>query len=322
MTGRGCSACCALLLLLSCAEEPGVARAPSEPHASWILKPTLPGVGQVSVLERIVVTPPRFVPRPWVAPDALPGLSLLGAQALPTERSADLWIHRTRVRLRAHAAGEFRWPSSQIALEAPDGSVESLPLAGISIEVRSILPEFPERSAPFGLRQPERAAAGTASWGLALAAALAALACIALARVAFARARSGEALGVRDAKLAHQAPASPWHTAHDAIERAATLGEHDPLAAAHALSPAMRRYMAARYGADTRGRTAEELRATEPAFAVRSSWPGFAALVCELDGLRFQPADAVRNAATQQLPRWLDMAVHCIDSTIPPEHRR
>ena len=274
----------------------------------------------MGVLERIVVTPPQFVPRPWVALDALPGLSVIDAQALPIEQSADRWVHRTRVRLRAHAAGEFSWPTSQIALETPDGSVEPVWLPEISIEVRSILPEFPERSAPFGLRQPQRAASGTAGWVAALAAALAALA--ALARVALARSRPGEARGVGDAKPAREVSATPWHTAHGALERAATLGENDPLAAAHALSPALRRYMAARYGADTRGRTAEELRATEPAFAMRSSWPGFAALVCELDGLRFQRADAVRNTAAQQLPRWLDIAAHCIDSTIPPEHRR
>jgi hypothetical protein len=320
MTGRGGIACWALLALLSCAQESGTTHAPGEPQASWILKPARPGVGQVSVLERIVVTAPQFVPRPWIAPDAPAGLSLLDSQALPIEQSAGRWVHRSRIRMRAHAAGEFSWPPDQIEVEAPDGSVESVRLPEISFEVRSILPEFPERSAPFGLRQPERAASNRVGWGAALAAALGALGAIALAR--FALARRGETRGERDARPAREAPAPPWHTAHGAIERAAALGETDPLAAAHALSPALRRYMAARYRADTRGRTAEELRATEPAFAMRSSWPGFAALVWELDGLRFQPADAVRNTATQQLPRWLDMATHCVDATIPPEHRQ
>jgi hypothetical protein len=241
---------------------------------------------------------------------------------LPVERSADRWIHRSQVRLRADAAGEFDWPESQVAVAAPDGSVESLRLPAISIEVRSILPEFPERSAPFGLRQPGFANPDRTAWSPTLAAAIAGLVVVALALAAIvARSRPGGGRGLRRARPTREPPATPWHAAHAAIERAAALGEDDPLAAAHTLSPALRRYMAARYGADTRGRTAEELRATEPAFAMRSSWPGFAALVCELDELRFQPAAAVRCTAARELPRWLDAATHCIDATIPPEHR-
>ena len=61
--------------------------------------------------------------------------------------------------------------------------------------------------------------------------------------------------------------------------------------------------------------------ATEPPFALRSRWPGFTALVSEVDALRFQASERARPGAATGLPEWLARARSLVDDSIPPEHR-
>lgn len=309
----------ALAVLLVCAgcgeaTSVGVATA-TRPGAAWVLEPPRLGVGQVAQLDRVVVTPPGFVPQPFAAPEALEGLWVLGAEVLPVEKRPERWIHRTRVRIRARATGEFVWPQRTLRVEGPDGAESELSLPPLVIEVVSVLPEFPGRASPFGVRRPP--AEPTGFWGPALAGALTTLAAFGVVWLARARRR-----GVHPAEdVPPPATAAPWARAEAELERAATLGRRDPLAAAHALSPALRRYVDERFRADTLGRTCEELDATEPPFAMRSRWPAFAALVRELDAVRFLPEGSARSASSDALPDWLARARRFVEETIPPEQR-
>lgn len=308
-----------LLLVISCGQGLDDIGSSNEPRAIWVLRQSRIGIGQMSVVERVVVTPPQFRPETVRPPPSLAGLSIIDTRELPAEESTRRWIHRTQLRLRADSIGRVEWPAERVSIQGPGASDQSLPLPAFSIEVRSIRPEFADRSAPFGLRQPDAALAMNDASDRARRAALVVLAALAgLVLLLFCK-RLAQRL--RLARASRAEPTLPWQTARSSIARASAIGESDPVAAAHALSPALRHYMAARYGADTQGRTCEELSGTEPAFAMRSSWPPFATLVSELDSLRFQATENVREQAAARLPGWLEAATRCVERTLPPEHR-
>jgi hypothetical protein len=311
------------LAIVACSEAPSQVRfaAPTAPRAMLVLEPPRIGVGQVATLELAVVTPAGHTPRPVAPPAELSGLWILDQEALPIEKQGARWVHRIRFRLRAHAVGAFTWPASRIELEAPDGTLVDLPLDELPIEVISVLPEYPDRLGPFGIRPPPPAEAGDAFWGPAAAGALAALAGVGLVALARRRRR----VLARTTVTPAPPPAAPaWQRAGEDLERARELAGSDPFAAAHALSRSLCRYMARRFGAEAVGRTSPELAAATPPFAATSCWPVFVALLSHLDELRFRPETdrAARGALGARLAGLLTEAEAFIADTTPPEARR
>jgi hypothetical protein len=311
----------ALLAAAGCrAGSDAPSRALPLPRARLVLEPPRVGVGQVATLELAVATPPGHQLRPWPAPDSAPGFWILEAEVLPVERQESRWIHRTRLRVRARDVGRFTWPGGAVDVEAPDGRVETLRFEALPIEVASLLPEYPDRFAPFGPRAPpQRARDGGASLGSALAGAIAALA--AVAAVAALRRR-------RRASVAAPEPAPvtppPWEEARSALAAGRALASRDPFAAAGRTARALRRYVARRFAADAAGRTSEELETMEPPFAVTTAWPDFVAMLRRLDELRFRRPEepAVRQALAERVVAVLDEAESFVSDSIPPELRR
>jgi hypothetical protein len=310
--------------LLGCQREPSDLRyaASPTPRATLVLEPPRIGVGQVAELELAVVTPPGHTPRPFSPPSELPGLWLLSADRLPVEKQSTRWVHRTRLRVRARASGRFVWPASALEVEAPDGSVSALTVAEVPVEVVSILPDYPDRFTPFGVRRPAPAAQrGGNAWGPAAAGALAALAGVGL--VALARRRRGSAQEARPEPSAARAE-PPWSRAREDLAEARKHAAGDPFAGAHATSRALRRYVARRFGADAIGRTSEELSTATPPFGARSRWPACVAILRGLDELRFLPESdrSVREALAARVAALLVEAEAFVEDSTPPEARR
>lgn len=313
----------AALLGAGCRAEqtpaPERAAAPVAPRARLVLEPPRIGVGQVATLERVVVTPPGHTPVPFAAPDEVPGLWILDVEELPTQKDPSRWVHRSRIRLRARNVGGFVFPGGNVEVEAPDGARFTLELPEQPIEVVSLLPDHPERLTPFGPRRGAPAHGAGAVWGAAAAGALTTLAVVGL--VALARRRRTELR--REAARPQPRGEPPGETARRELEAARARAEQDPFGAAHALALALRRYVSRRFTSEVRGRTSEELEATEPPFSMRSGWPAFVATLVELDRLRFRPAsDAqVRRALSEGLGELLDRAERLVEDELPPQER-
>lgn len=310
--------------LLGCQGEPSDARhaASPTPRATLVLEPPRVGVGQVTDLELAVVTPPEYTPRPFSPPPELPGLWLVSADRLPVEKQPTRWVHRTRLRVRARASGHFVWPASVLEVEAPDGSVSALPVAEVPVEVVSILPDYPDRFTPFGVRRPAPAARRSESiWGPAAAGALAALAGVGLVVLARRR-RGGAQAAPAEPGAARTEP--PWNLAREDLAQARERAASDPFAGAHAIARALRRYLARRFAADAIGRTSEELAAATPPFGARSRWPAFVAILRGLDEFRFLPESdrGVREALAARVAALLSEAEDFVEDSTPPEARR
>lgn len=308
-----------LLGLLACREAaaPPRAVAPATPRAALVLEPPRIGVGQVATLERVVVTPPGHTPRPFVPPPAIDGLWLLGSEALPPVREPTRWVHRTQIRLRARATGDFVFPGGEVEVEAPDGSVSRLPLADLPIEVTSLLREHPDRRTPFGARAaPPSAREPGSVIGPALTGAGTALALVWLWTLARRR-RSGAG---PEAPARRPPPVAPWESARDEIESSrARAAEGRPFEAAHLLACALRRYASRRFEPGVAALTTEEIAAREPPFAARSRWPELLELLQQLDALRFLPEqDArVRTRLATRLPALCASARAFVDASLP-----
>lgn len=308
-----------LALLVGCGEDEKPRLHPSawaEPRAAWLLEPPEIGVGQVTTLELAVATPPGFSPRPYAPPQPPAGLWLLDAETLPVEKQADRWLYRTRLRLRAEQTGELTWPESELSIDAPDGTKTTLTLPAHPITVLSILPDYPDRMTPFGVREPGGAAEPGPVWVPAAAGALLSLAVVGL--VALARRRRQAAARAAREPAPEPGP-PPWTRARDELASAHDALAGDPLAAAHALSIGLRHYVDRRFGAHTAGATGEELAEREPPFAGRSRWPALLAILAELDRRRFRP-DAGAALATR-LPELLEAAGTFVEDSVPPEAR-
>ena len=313
-----------IALAVACGQAPPAPgpTAPPRSRATLVLEPPRFGVGQVALLELAVVTPPGHVPRPFAPPEELAGLWLLDSEPLPVEKEPSRWIHRTRLRLRARQAGRFVWPATRVEVEAPDGSLSTLAVDALPVEVTSILPELPDRLTPFGVRAPPGESGPVGSvWGPAAAGALAALAGVGL--VALARRRRREP--ARDAAPSASPPGPPpWERAVEDLEVARELSQRAPFEAAHATAVALRRYVARRFGTDAAARTSEELEETTPPFAATSRWPAFLAILRSLDELRFRPAAdrSTGEALDARLGGLLDQAFAFVEDSTPPEARR
>jgi hypothetical protein len=279
---------CALLALACCGGGDDPARgAPAVPRALAVLEPPQLRVGDVGAIEIAVVTPPGHQVRPIEPPRGTDGLWLLDAERLETQQHPNRWIHRTRIRVRAREVGPLVWPAGTVQVEAPDGSTARLSWEPVPVEVVSVLPELPDRLTPFGVVAPAPPAPRL-GW-LPAAAGGAALALAAVAGAAWLRRSRGGG--------AAPPPASPGAavSARTALARAGGALDADPLAAADGAAAALRRYAAARFGADTLARTVEELTEIDPPFALTTRWPALLRLLSQLDDLRFRPARAPRE---------------------------
>lgn len=312
----------ALALGAACEEPPAPARvaAPVTPRATAVLEPPRIRIGDRAALEVAVVTPPDYRLLPLALPDAVAGFEILDAEALPVEKEPSRWVHRTRVNLRARDVGRFAWPEGSVEIAAPGGAPSRLPLAPLPLEVVSVLPELPDRTAPFGARPAP--ARGRASVALPAAALGSLVTLAAVGLVVLGRRRKG-----RRAR-AETPPAPPaeasWTAARGDLDRTRAVLATDPSAAADATAVALRHYMARRFGAAAEARTTEELGLATPPFAATSHWPVFVSLLRELDALRFPPppGGAHRSELTAQVEALVSRAEALVEASTPPEPLR
>jgi hypothetical protein len=312
----------ALALCTACEESPAPVRvlAPVTPRATVVLEPPRIRIGDRADLEVVVVTPPNHRLLPMAAPKAVAGFEILGTEALPVEKEPSRWVHRTRVHLRARDVGPSVWPEGSVEIAAPDGASSRLPLAPVPLEVVSVLPELPDRTAPFGARAaPPRGRARVALPAAALGS-LVTLAAVGL--VALARRRKGMRA---PPEVPPSPPAEPsWTAASGDLDRTRAVLATDPSGAADATAAALRRYMARRFGAAAEARTTEELEVATPPFAATSHWPVFVSLLRELDALRFPPPQfgAHRSALAAQVEALVGRAEAFVEESTPPEPLR
>ncbi len=309
-----CSAGVAVLLsaalLASACSQPSPS-APVEPRAAWLLDPPQVRVGDVATLERLVVTPPGWTVAPFQPAQAPAGFWLLDAEALPPERLASRWLHRTRLRIRARELGRFEWPAGTAEVEAPDGKTTRLALDAYPLEIVSLLSETPDRFTPFGVRPlPE-----IPTRSLLAAAAAGAFGSLAALSIVLLVVRRRQARATRRSEPAESEP--PDARASAALQRARAALADDPRAAADAAAKALRRFLTERYGVPARARTSEELAAMTPPFALSTRWLGVVALLRSLDAERFAPPATLLGGAAR-LASLLDAAESFIAQTLPP----
>jgi hypothetical protein len=252
-----------------------------------ILEPPQVAVGEMARVEIAVVTPPDHQVEPVAPPEPLEGFWVIGVEVPTVERRADRWVHRMGVRIRARAVGSFEWPAGTVTVEDPEGGRSEIELAALPLEVVSVLPEFPERTTPFGLAPPP-APAGRGMPAALAAAAGAGLALAAVGAVALVRRRRAAGAGAARAAGATPAarPIPEWDEARAALARARS--RDDPVAAAALASAALRRFAARRFGSDAPVRTTEELSAGRASGALGERLEGFLALLRHLDAARFR----------------------------------
>ncbi len=315
---RGALAALAATLVSACGDtgsRPGFEASPRI-RATAVLEPPRVGIGEVATLEVAVVTPPQHHVTPYRPPGEVSGFWLLGIESLPVREQGARWVHRTRIRLRARKVGRFSWPGAEITVEAPDGSAHTVALAERPLEVLSILPEFPDRLVPFGLRaladEPEtRSALAPFAAG-----AVTALACIAL--IWATRRRLGRASADATESPAGLPTDPPWSAASRKLAEALALGPEDPRRAAGIGAVALREFMQRRFGGDVTPCTTEELAQARPPFAATSRWLPFLAILRRFDELHFRPAGA-DPAGAERLRGTLEEARDFVERATPPE---
>lgn len=320
---RGLGALALTLAALGC-DGPGgdAGSAAPMPRAVAHVEPERLGVGQVGRVEIAVVTPPEHRVLPVEVPTSVPGLWLLDARTLPTERHRERWIHRTQIRFRPREPGTHRWPGQRVAVEGPEEGRVDLQTEPLRLEVESALELAPERSSPFPLRPSPpppgfgwRALAGAFGSGAALTALLIGLA-------ARRRRSAPSAVGEGSAARA-EAPVSPWVPVQAELERARAESERDPGQAAARASIALRRYLHARFGIEAEARTTPELAGLRPPLFLASRWPSLLEMLGVLDDARFPapPEGGAPNRARAAVRASLDQAARFVRESIPPEAR-
>jgi len=310
---RRFAALAAALLAAACSEAP--APAPVEPRAAWLLDPPQVRVGEVAMLERLVVTPPGWTVAPFQAAEAPAGFWLLDATALPPERLASRWLHRTRLRIRARELGRFEWPAGTAEVETPGGVKRQLALDAHPLEVVSVLSDAPDHLTPFGVRPLP----GTGARSLLAAAAAGAFGSLAALSIVLLVARRRRA---RAGQPREQAPGEPPETrALAALGRAREALVADPRAAADAASTALRHFLIERFGVPAPARTSEELAALTPPFALSTRWLGLVALLRSLDQERFAPPAESADGMDRLTPL-LEAAEAFVGHSLPPAAAR
>jgi hypothetical protein len=284
------------------------------------LEPGRIRAGDVATVEIVVTTPPGHRVHPVAPPAELPGFWILDAEALPVEQEDGRWIHRTRVRLRARELGQYVWPAQPVEIEAPDGAVQRLVLDGRPLEVVSVLPEFPGRSVPFGLRDPAGSAPSARSaWSAAAAGALAGASGVCLVALA-RRARRKRHEHLPEATRRSR-PISPWQEALARIEAVRAGLDAEPGAAIDTLAHVLRCYVTERYRRDVTALTTPELAALVPPPEATRSWPELVALLRSLDDARFSPGAVPAPERASRARDDLSRVRAFVDATTPPGAR-
>ena len=312
----------ALVALIGCGappEEPAD-QAPPALRATLAIEPPILHIGDVTTVEIVVVTPPEHRVLPY-APPSIPGLWLLEAQPLDPELGAQRWVHRTRLRVRPREVGHQLWPASQVVVETADDRRESLALPERELEVVSVMPDFPERSEPFGLRTPDRA---TARGGFWLGAGLGALAGMLAMGIALAiRRRTVAGTGALRSEHTEEGDDALWHWAERELQAASEHLPDDPRAAANRAALTLRRYTATRFRVDIESASTEEIAATSPPLRMRSHWPLLVRVLRQLDGERFRPSStATDRGADASTRRIIEEVRAYVTSTRPRGARR
>lgn len=265
--------------------------APVRARATLALEPEVLGVGEVATVEVLVVAPPSHRVSP-VPTRNIEGVALLGARALPPEKSPQRWTHRTQFRIRPEAVGVFTWPALEIEILPEEGDPYRLELPARRFEAASVRDRFPDREQPFGLEELDDSAdRGTSPGflaGLALGVSLSALTALVWLLVR----RTTEQRTERGATLERPVPLDLFEwTEHELAEALAVL-DADPRRAATAGARLLRVYMARRFGSATESATTEELEQRTPALAERSAWPDFVRILHSFDDERFRRRSA------------------------------
>jgi hypothetical protein len=298
---------CALALLAGLVlGAPGASAdgAPASARGELVIEPPRIRLGDVATVEQVVVTPPGVSVRPAAEPagesaDAIGGFWVLEREPLAVEREPQRWIHRTRLRIRARDVGSFGWPAQRVVLESDTGARETLEIPGRTIDVISVLEEFPDRDAPFGLR-------GLGTPGATPGGALVP----ALAGAVFTLATLGLVLLVRrerrrraeqERALAAEPPGLPPPDAEARAALDAAAADTDPRHAADGVSRALRRFAERRFRSPALVMTTDELARVRPGFVAESRWRAFVSILRSLDDVRFRPprgddADRVATA--------------------------
>ncbi|HTY17086.1 MAG TPA: hypothetical protein VMH82_05075 [Myxococcota bacterium] len=310
----------AALLLLGCqqSEAPGAAgaAAPPTPRATVSIEPPRLRLGDVAVVEVMVVTPPGHRVHPVAPPERVAGLWLLDAETLPVERDGARWTERTRIRVRAREIGATEWPAMRIDVEGPEGERSALETEARPLEVVAVSSEFPDQVAPFPYRMPAPAPARAPALAAAAAGALAALAGVAaLSLVRRARRRRAAA-----ASAALAPAAAPWADALAGLEAAAAAIDTDWRGSADEAGQALRRYVTRRFALPLAFRTTEEAAALSPPFALATRWADVLAVLRALDSVRFQRAEPGEAAA--RVRDAIEKARRWVAGSIPPESAR
>jgi len=284
--------------------------APLGPRATVAIEPPRLRLGEVAAVEILVVTPPEHRVHPVVLPESVAGLWLLDAETLPQERGAQRWTQRTRVRVRARELGPTAWPALRIDIEGPEGERTELETEARPLEVVSVLPDFPDRTATFPYRLPEPERRRGPSWTWAAAGAAAAL----LGVAAFARARRARRARARAGALS---PGAPEPRTAALAELEAALAAVDWREAAGSAGLALRRFVARRFGAPLPFRTTEEMEALGAPFGLSTRWPALLGVLRALDAARFRPGEASGAAriAIAEARRW-------VEGSAPPDGAR
>jgi hypothetical protein len=306
----------ASVALAACDRPPrATATSSRPPTASASVRPSVLGIGATAVVRLRIEVPRGYRITDIAAPSAVAGFEIVRRETLPIESTAARDVHLRAFHLRALRVGAWMWPATAIALADPEGRDAALQATAVSVEVRSVLRDFPGRTAPFGARAPPPVPSlirfdpiAGALIAVALAAAIAVL----------VRRRR-----VRATRLSPNKPTPPWTHAREEFARARGAVATDAAAAADTTAVALRSYMIDRFGAAAAAATTEELATATPPFGATSRWPDFVTLMRELDALRFPRADrserARRSAAVEAL---LGRAEVFVEASLPPEPLR
>lgn len=306
------------IVALACSGEP----APPPPdtpvalQAAIAIEPPQLRVGDVAVVELSVVTPPEYRVPPVRPPDAVAGVWLLGAEALPVVADGARLVHRTRIRVRARETGSFAWPALSVEVEDPSGMRTRIATEERPFEIVSVLPLVPERVEPFAYRLPAATTRGPSPWVSAAAGGAATLAMLALGLVAIRmRRRARDRAVARAALLA----ASPWVEALASLDAARARGDEAWREAGGVGAQALRRYVARRFGMPgMESCPSEELAGLRPPpLLLATRWREGLACLHALDAERFRGlANADAAAHTRQA---LDAATAWVRATVPSD---
>ena len=291
-------------------------------RASLLFEPPTIGLGSVTTAVILVTTPPGHRVLPPSLPE-IPGVWVLEILVDPTEKSERRWLHRTRVRLRPRETGSHVFPGTKLVIESARGEQRVLELRERKFEVVSVLPQFPARTAPFGLQE---SSIGASTHGFLLPAAVGAfLALAAVATIVGARRLRRSRGDSAPPEPAEDAPTqSLWEWSQAEIARAFESLERDPRTGANLGARFLRHYVESRFHTPAAASTTQELTRQKPPLAAHRHWPDFVRVLRRLDELRFRPGSTDASAPRDDAGRIraaLEETRSFLERSSPPDRR-